>query len=304
MRQTLLIAVMIGLATLSAMAQTNRRTSTRQAIATAGQTKQLTVQQKIVRPIENIRLERATAKQAFEWWSQITGIPLVISWESMENDGIDREAPVTLKLKRAPAEIVLKLIMQMTSQDVSLIHEITPWYVQVMTKFQANRKTVRRTYDINDLITQIPSFTSAPSFDLSSALEGGGETSGGGTTNIFGGTNEDSDEGTTRRERGEAIADIIRETIEPDIWIANGGLHSSITYFNGMLIVKAPMYVQRQIGPSYGQTNARRRVSITQSRKSNVGGGYERLPPRSRNTSVSGVQSEAGATAVSGKAKN
>ena len=50
-------------------------------------------------------------------------------------------------------------------------------------------------------------------------------------------------------ERGEELAKLIRTTIEPDIWSEGGGpAECSVTYHDGMLIVRAPQYVQNQIG--------------------------------------------------------
>ena len=42
--------------------------------------------------------------------------------------------------------------------------------------------------------------------------------------------------------------DIILETIEPDAWLDNGGDAASIRYYEGVLIIRAPDYIQRQIG--------------------------------------------------------
>ena len=38
------------------------------------------------------------------------------------------------------------------------------------------------------------------------------------------------------------------ETIEPDAWQVNGGDAASIRYYQGTLIVRAPDYIQRQLG--------------------------------------------------------
>jgi hypothetical protein len=50
-------------------------------------------------------------------------------------------------------------------------------------------------------------------------------------------------------ERGEELAKLIRTTIEPDIWSESGAAtECSVKYHEGMLIVRAPQYVQNQIG--------------------------------------------------------
>jgi hypothetical protein len=60
-------------------------------------------------------------------------------------------------------------------------------------------------------------------------------------------------------EKVQQLVDIILETIEPDAWLDNGGDAASIRYFEGVLIVRAPDYIQRQIGgyPFAPQRSAR-----------------------------------------------
>ena len=212
---------------------------------------------KLRKMMDNVSFDQTPASEVFQWWSKATEIPLVIDFAGMEIDGIDPNQEITLNLETVPAKVLLQVIMRQASPDVDLIYEVTPWYIQVMTKRQANRNPVVRVYDIADMTMPIPNFTNAPSFDLNDALSntgsggsgrGGGSSSGGGS-GLFSQDNEQDEEQTkTKQERGEALADMIRETIEPDIWAANGGLYASTRYYDGKLIVNAPMYVHRQIG--------------------------------------------------------
>jgi hypothetical protein len=52
----------------------------------------------------------------------------------------------------------------------------------------------------------------------------------------------------SEEEKVEQILDLILEIVEPDAWVENGGDAASIRYYEGVLIVRAPDYVQRQIG--------------------------------------------------------
>ena len=98
----------------------------------------------------------------------------------------------------------------------------------------------------------MPSFDDAPTFDLGESLRssgnggGSGGAGGAGGGSLFEDQNQDRP-ATTKQERGEALAKLIRESIEPTIWAEAGG-ESSIRYFNGRLVVNAPKYVHRQIG--------------------------------------------------------
>lgn len=209
--------------------------------------------------LTNVDLNEVPARLALEMWSLQTDVPLVINWNALESEGIDTEAPVTLNLRRVPAETALKLILrQMNPQplgDDKLVLQSTQWYVQVLTRGEALRNSVTKMYFIGDLLMEIPNFE-GPEFDLNNALSNtnsggsnGGGGGGGGGGDLFGDDNDQPEEDTlSTAERAERIADLIRDTIEPEIWKANGGEYASVRYFRGMLVVSAPEFVHEQIG--------------------------------------------------------
>ncbi len=201
--------------------------------------------------IDPVEIDSAKARDAFRWWSNVTGIPLVINWREMEAAGVDPDMAVDLHLRAAPAVSVLALLMKSITVDQPLLYEVNEHYIRIMTKAEADKDTVTLVYDIKDLITRIPNFPNAPSFSLNDALSNtsSGGSSGGAqsATTLFGDQVKEEDL-KTDTEKGEEIANLIRELIEPTIWQELGGQHSSVRYFHGRLIVKAPRYVHAQIG--------------------------------------------------------
>ncbi len=256
---------------------------------------------------QEVRLENVAAKAAFIWWSKAADISLLINWNLLEQEGIDPQSKITLTLKAGvPARVVLLQLLEQTSADVPLFYEITPWFVEVMTQRQLNRKTVVVIYDVNDLLMKIPNFRNRPRMNLSTVLSssssgssgsssrsssgnssGGSGGGSGGRGGIFDTQNDDNDSDTqtqTRADRGEELAQLIRDTVEPDLWVANGGLHSTIRYYNGRLIVRAPRHVQDQIG--LGQPSTRRvKHAVKRPAKSSI-------TPVSKHSDVSAVQAE------------
>lgn len=210
--------------------------------------------------IERVEFDANEAKEAFQWWSLTSDIPLVIDWNGLELEAIDRTAPIILRLRNLPAgQVLALLIRQIEVPGVELIIQSTPWYMEVMTKTQANRQTVIRVYDVRDLLCAVPNFTNPPDFDLNEALSntssggsGGGRGGGrgGSSGRLFGdsASDDDAQDLTTRAERVEELVQLIRDSIEPDIWQLNGGEYASIRYLQGRLIVNAPQYVHDQIG--------------------------------------------------------
>lgn len=257
MRHVLTLALVL-IVTVPAAAQTlqqrindleRRRAAQREASPEAQAAR--TLRERLRTIIDSVNLDAVRARDAFTWYTQTTGVPLVIHWEAMQNEGIDPDAPVSVNLQSVPARQLLRLMLQSLAPDVDFVYEVESSYVQVLTKAQANRMLVTAVFDVNDLLVEVPHFDDAPRFDLQSALEGGGSGSSGGRSGegLFGDDDDDADREPTltKAERGQRLADLIRSSIEPDIWETVGG-PATITYWNGYLIVRAPKYVQRQIG--------------------------------------------------------
>lgn len=191
------------------------------------------------------QLEGIQAAVAFEWLSRAIDVPILVNWRALEAVGITREDPVSIVGNNLTGEMALDIVIQQLDIDGQLLWEPTGTYVRVFTKEQAQREPIVRVYTIGDLLMTVPNFDDAPSFDLVEVTRA--PASGGGSqSNIF---EEEDDEasGKSMAERGEEIAQIIRDSVEPDLWAQAGGLGGSIRYWNQSLIVRAPAYVHRQI---------------------------------------------------------
>ncbi len=170
------------------------------------------------RPI-SVAFEALGARAALGRWAARAGVPLVIDWTAMEADGVDPGVAVTFAGQEVAAQTVLLNLMDQLSQEQRFIAEVRPWGGTLMTRDRANRDVVAQVYDVRDLLVEVPRFMNAPSAP-----------------------------GLTRAEREEQLAQMIRAVIEPDVWQANGGAFSRLRIRNGLLIVRAPRYVHRQIG--------------------------------------------------------
>jgi hypothetical protein len=108
---------------------------------------------------------------------------------------------------------------------------------------------------------------------------GGGSGGGGGGGGIIGDPGEDP-ERRSEDEKSQQLMDIIVEQCEPEAWADNGGDAASMRYYQGVLIIRAPDYIHRQIdgypfapkrparattSASSGEGGARRYVTFTSS---------------------------------------
>jgi hypothetical protein len=146
-------------------------------------------------------------------------------------------------------------------------------------------------YPIRDLLFEPPYFDNAPDFNLSAAIEqggqqggqggggggfggggggfggggggggmgGGGGGSGGGGGGIIGDVGEDP-ERMSEDERAEQLQEIIEEQCEPEAWTDGT---ATMRYYQGVLIIRAPDYIHRQIDgyPFAPRRPARAKVS-------------------------------------------
>lgn len=249
--------------------------------ARTGEEVRATPQQLMRATTINADFDQMPVKLALEIWSDQTNVPLVLNWKALENAGIDPNTPITLKLDRVPAEVILKLIISQMQADAieedQLIIDLEPWFVRVQTKREALRRSTTKIYFIGDLLMTVPNFEGAPGFSLNEALSntnsGGSDrgTNNGGEGGLFDEIDGSAEREPTKAEKAQQIVDMIRETIEPDIWRANGGEFASVRYLRGMLVVKAPDFVHEQIGlPSTGSNTKARRSSENRHR-SNTG---------------------------------
>ncbi len=205
----------------------------------------------VYRIISHIRFDNTSARQALNNIAVRAQLNLMVHWTILENAGIDPDTPITLNLTNVSAYRIMKYIVAELEGDNELITEITSSYIRITTKEHANKQTVVKVYTIDDLVLVVPDFH-APSFDISNTSEGGEDFS------FDNNTEDDNNQILTSTDIGNNIADVIRNSIEPEIWEANGGIYGRITYHRGRLIIRAPQYVHKQIGLSDSERREQR----------------------------------------------
>lgn len=198
---------------------------------------------------------------------------------------IDPELEISLQIDGAPAITVLERMLEMCATDESCTWQLRDGFIEAGTKSALSVAAARelRMYPVRDLLFEPTYFDNAPDFNLNSAIQqgntgggggggsggagGGGGFGGGGGGGGFGGGGGGSGGGgggsggggifgdpgeaperATEEEKVQQLVDIILETVEPEAWVDNGGDAATIRFYQGVLIIKAPDYIQRQIG--------------------------------------------------------
>lgn len=190
--------------------------------------------------------------QAIDTISRESGVNILISPNYV---GILAGQSITLSIKELPVVKALNLMCLATEND---------WYIREGVVLIAPKKFVRslrvktEVYDIRELIQSVPNYL-GPDLSIDGTLSNtnsGGSAAGtsesygkgGGGGSLFGGDSDSDlgDDNMSRSELVEQVTALIQSTAgTPDEWLDDD---STITEFNGNLIVKTTPEVHAQVG--------------------------------------------------------
>ncbi len=179
----------------------------------------------------------------------------------MSETGVTPDATITLKLRSVSLRKALDLILSEAGGGDKLGFSVDEGVIEIATREMIDSKMYTRVYPIEDLIMVIPDFDDAPDFSLTSQSSGtqggssgsgagGGGGGGSGQNQLFNNNGQSSNKEEpvkSKTERANDLMDLIRNIVQPDVWVENGG-KAAIRYWNGNLIVTAPRSVQEAIG--------------------------------------------------------
>ena len=253
----------------------------------------------------SVDFDETPARDAFAYLKQVLGREIIVRYNDGRSGlGIDPDIPITLKVTGKPALTVIERILEQCGDLDPCTWQLRKGYIEIGTKERLSVPGARvlRMYPVKDLLFDVPMFDNAPEFDLNSSLSqggggsgggggggggfggggggggfggggggggGGGAGGGGGGGAPFGEPGEEPDR-LSEDEKVQQIVDIILETVEPDAWLDNGGDTASIRYYEGVIIIRAPDYIQRQIG-GYPFAPSRKRSAPARPRASATG---------------------------------
>jgi hypothetical protein len=198
--------------------------------------------------LPEVNLQSVALGDVLEFLRDASGANLHVNWRAIEQVGVGKDTPVSIRLRGA----TLRKILTLALTDAAGGADVLAFYpadevIEVTTREIADSEMITIVYPIEDLLIDVPDFDNAPDFNLQQQNSGGRGGGGGGQLFSGGGGGEEEDEGSTREERAQQIIDLITDTIQPDIWAVNGGA-ATIRFFNGSLIVRAPRSVHEALG--------------------------------------------------------
>lgn len=198
--------------------------------------------------------------------------------------GIDPDQPITLTARDQPALRVLEMVLGQSAPSAwsSCTWQLRSGYIEVGTKERLGGPGGHRlvVYPLADLLHDVNNFDNAPDLDVAGALSqssagargvrsGGGIGNGGGGRggSLIGDPGDEPERLTAEISALEMIS-VITRIIEPERWWPRGDL--SIRHHRRTLLVRAPDFVQRQIGgypfdlrPEHIPADRARRLTFT-----------------------------------------
>ncbi len=211
----------------------------------------------------------APAKDVFEYFRTALDLNIVVRYgNDAVGHGIDPELPITLAVEKTPALVVLELVLEQCSVIDDCTWQLRKGFLEVGTKQRLSVPAARvlRWVPIDELVFEAPHFEDSLDLRLDHAFPtyggggygytggffggyGGGGLFGGFGGGGYGGSIQYStnSSGDGKTQRVQSLITLITDLVEPTAWTHNGGDQATIRYRDGMLIIQAPDYIQRQI---------------------------------------------------------
>ncbi len=206
-----------------------------------------------------VDFQQTPTKDVFEYFRTALDLIIVVRYDNdAAGHGIDPELPITLAMSKTPALDVLELVLEQCSVIDDCTWQLRKGFVEVGSKQRLSVPAARelRLFPIDEMIFEAPNFEDSIDLRLDHAFPwyggGGGFGYSGG---FFGGggyggsiqysTNTGGGDG--KAQRVQSLITLITDLVEPTAWTHNGGDQATIRYRDGMLIIQAPEFIQRQI---------------------------------------------------------
>ncbi|MEK6676912.1 MAG: hypothetical protein AABZ47_14825 [Planctomycetota bacterium] len=199
-------------------------------------------------------------------------VNVVARWASLNEEGVDAEKTITLKLTHATVGAILREVTDQLSVDRKLAFRATSNFITISTKADFDRDLVLQVYDVSDILFRVPDFQrEAPQIDLSGQSSGGGAggSGGGGKSGVFqnsggGGQQQGQENEQQAKQRLEELRNAILKSVAPDSWSdvpgqgstggrggGGAGLGTITVINNRSLIIYNTIEVHEQIAGSF-----------------------------------------------------
>ena len=236
----------------------------------ARKTRRMSTRQLLNLRVSELALDAVPFEQVMDWLADYTGVNVIVRWQALEDVGIERDQPISIKMRNLRLSQVLWAIMNEATAGgpARLAYRTTGNMIVFSTHADLNRQMVTKVYDVRDLLQRVPFFANARFIREQTYVAGLQPRVAAGAVGfqpIIGraisgvelytddeeGDRFEDDQQDDREQAVRELIDAIVTAVEPDTWAVNGG-SGAVREFNGFLIVRNTPYVHQQLaGPMH-----------------------------------------------------
>jgi general secretion pathway protein D len=210
-----------------------------------------------------VRFDNVGFVDVLDFLRDVTSANIFVNWRALETAGIDRNAPVTARLRDVKFSKALETILRdVGGGNVRLGYTVDEGVISISTEEDLSSNVVTNVYDVRDLIVNVADFDQPPQFQINQASQAG-RGGGGGGQGLFQGNLQQQNNQQTRTDLVDQIITLIQDTVATETWKDNGGTVGSIRELSGQLIVTQTPENQRNLVHLLEQLRETRAIQIT-----------------------------------------
>lgn len=177
---------------------------------------ELRAQARLDEQLSSLHLDRMPLWQAIETVSARSGLNINVPWQTLQDVGVGRSAPISVDLDHPSTSSALTAILDAASErGVPLGFALRGDTIEVATRATLRRMTDMRVYDVSALIAS-PGAAAA-------AAEPAADTA----------ARDKPKDGATVFRDGDDVAQWIKETVDPESWRDGRGGFGTLRVLNG-----------------------------------------------------------------------
>jgi hypothetical protein len=186
----------------------------------------------LLKPVAKLEWDEIPFEEVLDWIRDQSDdrINVIPRWKALNNDGVDADSVVSLKLTNTTVGKVLKEVLRQLTEEDTLRFRATANEIEITTQAFVERELVFKAYPVGDILFRIPYFPAeAPQIDLTGQNQqgggGGGQGGQGGQRSVFaGGTSGGQQQGQQQENQQEVeqaeskLRDLILNSIAAESW--------------------------------------------------------------------------------------
>lgn len=203
--------------------------------------------------VPEVRFEQTALEKVMEWVQEYTGVMVYVRYGVLEEYGIDRETPVTVKARDTKLAKILWVVMNEAagSTGVTLAYQASADLIVFSTHEDLSGKMVTRVYEVKNIIADIPDFADDGTFEGREGRVWRARVRRPPRSEPLGDALTSDSQPPPREIKSEEEAlqefmEFILNSVEPESWAINGmGGQGTIFPYKGKLAIRNSLHVHQ-----------------------------------------------------------